>query len=465
MLFSSLTFLFFFLPILFIFHLPSSLRWRNFILLLFSIVFYAWGGVSVTAVLLLSVLANHLFAKLLIAGKKKAIYVGVTFNVLLLIFFKYVDFFLENISYLIQCFDSTFEIEPLGVKLPLGISFFTFQGISMLIDINRSKPEKTLKLQDTAMYICFFPQLIAGPILRFNDIIDQIHTRYITKAGIHEGIQRFSIGLFKKVAIANTLGALADSIYKTNLDTLDNSAAWLGIIAYSFQLFFDFSGYSDMAIGLGKLFGFHIPENFNFPYTAKSIQDFWRRWHISLSTWFRDYVYIPLGGNKNGTFKTYRNLILVFFLTGFWHGAAWNFIVWGIFHGVFLLIERSGFGKILAKTPSIFQHVYTLLIVMVGWVFFSQETLNDAWVYLGKMLDFSSEGQLNYLHFLNLENTLFLVLALLFAIPSQLFISYLPKQIQVVLSPLFQLYPAFLFFYCIILLSGSTYNPFIYFRF
>jgi alginate O-acetyltransferase complex protein AlgI len=445
--------------------LPSSLRWRNLILLLFSIVFYAWGGVSVTAVLLLSVLANHLFAKLLIAGKKKAIYVGVTFNVLLLIFFKYVDFFLENISYLIQRFDSTFEIEPLGVKLPLGISFFTFQGISMLIDIHRSKPEKTVKLQDTAMYICFFPQLIAGPILRFNDIIDQIHTRYITKIGVHEGIQRFSIGLFKKVAIANTLGALAECIYKTDLELLDSSAAWLGIIAYSFQLFFDFSGYSDMAIGLGKLFGFHIPENFNYPYIARSIQDFWRRWHISLSTWFRDYVYIPLGGNKQGNLKTYRNLILVFFLTGFWHGAAWSFIVWGLFHGVFLLIERIGFGKILEKTPSVFQHVYTVLVVMVGWVFFSQETLNDAFVYLGKMFDFTSVGQLNYLHFLNLENTLFLLLALLFAIPSQQFLSYLPTQIQVALRPIFQFYPAFLFFYCIILLSGSTYNPFIYFRF
>lgn len=465
MLFSSLTFLFFFLPILFIFHLPSSLRWRNFILLLFSILFYAWGGVSVTAVLLFSVLGNHLIAKLLIAGKNKAIYVGIAFNILLLIFFKYVDFFLENISSLIQCFHSTFEIKPLGVKLPLGISFFTFQGISMLIDINRSKPEKTLTLHDTAIYICFFPQLIAGPILRFNDIIDQIHTRYISKASIHEGIQRFSIGLFKKVAIANTLGALSESIYKTNLDILDSSATWLGIIAYSFQLFFDFSGYSDMAIGLGKVFGFHIPENFNYPYTAKSIQDFWHRWHISLSTWFRDYVYIPLGGNKKGTFKTYRNLILVFFLTGFWHGAAWNFIIWGLFHGTFLLIERIGFGKIIKKTPLIFQHFYTLLIIMVGWVFFSQETLNDTIAYLRKMFDFNCAGQLNYLQFLNLENTLFLVFAFLFAIPTQQFINYLPKKIQVVLSPILQLYPAFLFFYCIILLSGSTYNPFIYFRF
>jgi alginate O-acetyltransferase complex protein AlgI len=465
MLFSSLTFIFFFLPLLFLVYLPQHLTWRNAILLLFSIFFYAWGGVSVTALLLVSILVNHIFAKQVLKKRKIALTLGIAFNILLLFFFKYIDFFIENLQIIISLFDESIQLKPLGVKLPLGISFFTFQGISMLIDLYRNPRNKELKLQETALYICFFPQLIAGPILRFDTIIHQIKQRIVTWEKIHYGFQRFSIGLFKKVAIANTLGLLVETIGNHNLDTLSSGVAWLGIIAYSLQLYYDFSGYSDMAIGLGSIFGFDIPENFNFPYIAKSIQEFWRRWHISLSSWFRDYLYIPLGGNQHGKWKTYRNLLIVFFLTGFWHGAAWTFIVWGMFHGTFILLERIGFTRILSKLPQVIQHVYTLLIVLIGWVFFSQESLPEALNYIQHLFHFSIEHTLNVSYFLNYENSLFLIIGILVALPWNRFSSFFTPTLRNISAPVLQVIPAFLFFYSIVLLSGSTFNPFIYFRF
>jgi alginate O-acetyltransferase complex protein AlgI len=465
MLFSSLTFIFFFLPILFLVYLPKNLTWRNAILLLFSILFYAWGGVSVTALLLISILLNHVFAKQVIKQKKTALVFGIIFNILLLFFFKYIDFFIENLQVILSLFDDSIHLNSLGVKLPLGISFFTFQGISMLIDIHRNPTYKDLKLQDTALYISFFPQLIAGPILRFDTIIHQIKQRIVTWDKIHYGFQRFSLGLFKKVAIANTLGLLVETIGKHQLEDINSSVAWLGIIAYSLQLYYDFSGYSDMAIGLGSVFGFNIPENFNFPYISKSIQEFWRRWHISLSSWFRDYLYIPLGGNQQGKWKTYRNLLIVFFLTGFWHGAAWSFIVWGMFHGTFILLERIGFARFLSKLPTGIQHVYTLMLVLIGWVFFSQENLSDALNYIQHLFQFNTHNTLNFTHFLNYENSLFLSIGILLAIPWNRFSNYFAPPLRKISAPVLQVIPSFLFFYSIILLSGSTFNPFIYFRF
>ena len=313
------------------------------------------------------------------------------------------------------------------------------------------------------MYIGFFPQLVAGPIVRYNDIIHQIRTRKETISLFNSGIERFIIGLFKKVIVANACGLLIDTILKNDVEILSTSAAWLGIGAYAFQIYFDFSGYSDMAIGLGRMFGFEILENFNFPYISKNIREFWRRWHISLSTWFRDYVYIPLGGNKSSVNKTYRNLLIVFLLTGFWHGATWSFVFWGVFHGLFIIIERLGFSKILDKLPSVVSWTYTFLIVLVGWVFFRIEDFNKALSFVGVMFDFSNRDGISGFNFLNAENSSVLILAAIMSAPilarfkenklssSVLFI----KNIGLIL----------MFLYVVMAINFGSYNPFIYFKF
>jgi len=295
--------------------------------------------------------------------------------------------------------------------LPLAISFFTFQQMSLLWDVFRDPETKKPKFLNTALYISFFPQLIAGPIVRYNDIIYQIRNRVESVELFSSGIRRFILGLFKKIVFANTCAAIADSIMNNNVADISTSLAWLGIIAYAFQIYFDFSGYSDMAIGLGRMFGFKILENFNFPYISKSIKEFWRRWHISLSSWFRDYVYIPIGGNRIGVSRTYFNLLIVFLLTGFWHGATWSFVFWGVFHGLFLIIERLGFDKLLNKLPGVFSWAYTMLVVLIGWVFFRIENISDSFLYVGKLFGVGDKGTLNSIDFLNNERIVILILA------------------------------------------------------
>jgi alginate O-acetyltransferase complex protein AlgI len=331
-------------------------RVRNGILLLFSFLFYAWGGVSYSIILVISVLTNFIFVRQIAKSgkfKKRWLQAGIVFNIVLLGLFKYLDFLIENINFISNIStDTPVMIGSLGIVLPLGISFFTFQQMSMLWDVYRDEPEELPRFGQTALYISFFPQLIAGPIVRYHDIIDQIRNRSEKLDLFVSGIRKFIIGLFKKMVIANTCAAIADSIFIQDVEMISIGMTWLAAVAYAFQIYFDFSGYSDMAIGLGRMFGFRILENFNFPYIARSIQDFWRRWHISLSTWFRDYLYIPLGGNRGGRLRTYVNLFIVFFLTGLWHGATWSFVFWGLFHGLFLVIERLGFAKILKRLPA-----------------------------------------------------------------------------------------------------------------
>lgn len=466
MLFSSFTFLFYFLPAVLLLMLPSSLRWRNAALLVSSLIFYAWGGFSLSILLILSSIINHFFASKVRFGYRSWLVVGVSFNIAILVGFKYIDFFFMNIMELMKKFDPSFTYKPLGIKLPLGISFYTFQGISMLVDLYRKPSMIKLKLHETMLYISFFPQLIAGPIIRYHDIIDQIRVRVLNWEKIHTGTQRFVLGLFKKVAIANPLGLLADQLIETDIELIDASAAWLGIIAYSFQIFYDFSGYSDMAIGLGKMLGFEIGENFQFPYTARSIQDFWRRWHISLSTWFRDYVYIPLGGNKKGKWKTYRNLLLVFFLTGFWHGAAWTFIFWGLFHGFFIILERIGGNTILEKMPRAFQHFYTLLVVVIGWVYFRIDDFRAASSFVAQLFSSNEKAILNAIYYLDIELILVMALAVLLSIPRKSFPLLQRSFFENFIFVLFQnILTPVLLYYCLMQLAGSTYNPFIYFRF
>jgi alginate O-acetyltransferase complex protein AlgI len=472
MLFSSLVFLFYFLPgALLVYYLAPKAA-RNAVLLVVSLLFYMWGGTGFTLLLIASILGNFLLAKLIERSElhaKKWLIAGIVVNVALLFSYKYLQFF-------IQVFtpgpvpELTPEQQELAkVILPVGISFYTFHQLSMLRDIYRDRTLPKVSLVNMSLYVALFPQLVAGPIVRYKDIIYQIHSRKETIDMLYRGVQRFLIGLFKKVIIANTCAVLADNIMKQDVSSISSAAAWLGITAYTLQIYFDFSGYSDMAIGLGRLFGFNIPENFNLPYIAHSIKEFWRRWHISLSTWFRDYVYIPLGGNKKGPVRMYVNLMTVFLLTGFWHGASWSFIFWGFFHGVFLLIERLGFDKVLDKLPKVVGWFYTMLIVMIGWVFFRIEAFGDALEYVQRMFSFSADYERSALYFLDYELLTVLIAAVILSTYSFRVFREQPLLVRFTQWGVFELAKNMvylgLFVYCVMALTSSSYNPFIYFNF
>lgn len=390
MVFSSTAFLFLFLPITLALYYLLAPRYRNLLLLAASLIFYAWGEPVYVGLMLISILFNWgvglamSYARLrrlelvILAG-------AVTVNLLVLAHYKYANFlistFNESLGAVIH---RTFATAPLA--LPVGISFFTFHAISYLVDIYRREAEALKSPLDMGLYISMFPQLVAGPIIRYHDVAQQILRRSNTVERFASGVERFAFGLGKKVLIANTLGQIADQAFSAPPGTLSGSAAWIGIACYTLQIYFDFSGYSDMAIGLARMFGFELTENFNYPYIARSVREFWRRWHLSLSTWFRDYLYIPLGGNRGSGFRVRMNLFVVFFLCGLWHGASWNFAIWGMFHGVMLVIERGKFGRWLDAAPSLVSSAYTILVVMVGWVFFRAETFAGAIDYLRAML-------------------------------------------------------------------------------
>lgn len=472
MLFSSLSFLFVFLPAVLLVYYLAPKKAKNIVLLLFSFVFYAWGELIYTLLLFFSILANYIFATKIKKSNNSLpwLKVGLIFNISIILFFKYLDFFIVNINQFIQLVSFDLKIPIQNISLPLGISFFTFQQMSLLWDVYRQPKENELNLLNTSLYISFFPQLIAGPIVRYKDIINQVRSRYHEIKLFRSGVERFILGLFKKIIIANTCGELADEIMANSAQEINTPIAWLGITAYTIQIYFDFSGYSDMAIGLGRMFGFRIMENFNFPYLSKSIKEFWRRWHISLSTWFRDYVYIPLGGNRKGKYRVFFNLFTVFLLTGFWHGASWSFVFWGVFHGIFLIVERIGFGKVLDKAPSALSWLYTLLTVMVGWVFFRIENINEAFVFVGKLFSFSTESQLNWAQYLTIERIAVLSLA---ALASSTFFQKINESINAInthglltiFSTVRDLVYLSMFFIAVVYINSGSYNPFIYFRF
>lgn len=484
MLFSSPVFLFLFLPLtmLFTFLVPRQLK--NYILLAASLIFYAWGGVYYMFLMLISVLINYFFGLKVdkYADNKKLrskyLFWGVFLNLLMLGIFKYTNFIIHSFNDLLG-FTGINPIPQTSIQLPIGISFFTFQAMSYMIDVYRKDTLVQKKFSDLALYVSLFPQLIAGPIVRYHDIALQLENRTVTLDKFKSGIQRFIIGLARKVLIANTFAAIADDIFATPYQNLSIEAAWLGIIAYSIQIYFDFSGYSDMAIGLGRMFGFEFLENFNFPYISKSIKEFWNRWHISLSTWFRDYLYIPLGGNKQGKYKTYRNLFIVFFITGLWHGASWNFVVWGLFHGGFLIIERMGFGKILEKLPKPLPNIYTLFIAIMAWVLFRCNNLSDSILYYKALFGLNdlTTNSINIKMFLNNETYIAFVFAILGS--TTFFISLYKKMkavtntfseklrsdISFIYDVLQSTTLIILLFICSLYLLANTYNPFIYFRF
>lgn len=471
MLFSSLVFLFYFLPILIGVYFLVPRNGKNAVLILFSILFHAWGGISYTLLLLGSVLINFIVAKQISkqkSTKKKWLIGGITFNILLLIGFKYIIFFIENLNAILDFVSSDFvPFDGFKIILPLGISFFTFQQMSMLWDIHRMENPNKVTFGQTILYVIFFPQLIAGPIVRYNDIIDQIKERKENIDLFYSGVKRFILGLFKKVVIANGCAIIIDSLLKEDISVLAPSALWLGIIAYTLQIFFDFSGYSDMAIGLGRMFGFDILENFNFPYVARSMKDFWRRWHISLSTWFRDYVYIPIGGSKLGLGRTYTNLLIVFLLTGFWHGATWSFIFWGVFHGFFLILERLFLEDFLKRIPAFFGWMYMILVVIIGWVYFRVEDFGEATQYIQGMFGLT-EGTLKGIFYLNRERIFVLILAIIFSIPWKRVFNSSDKtngSKEIVFEFVYVLFLLSAFIYSVICLSSDSYNPFIYFNF
>jgi len=389
MVFSSIVFLLYFFPIFLLVYMGIDRRYKNATLLIFSLLFYAWGAPEFVYILVGSVAAVFFTVKEMSRseGRRRRIllWIAIAINLGLLLYFKYANFFLENINDLLLGVGAK-EITWTRIVLPIGISFYTFQALSYTIDVYRAKHAPLEKVQDFLLYIVMFPQLIAGPIVRFGEIAEQIPQRTETVEDRLLGAYRFIIGLAKKVLIANVLGAEADDIFSQDYASIDATTAWVGILAYTFQIYYDFSGYSDMAIGIGRMVGFTFPENFNSPYISRSITEFWRRWHITLGAWMRDYLYIPLGGNRvSSNARLYTNLITVFLISGLWHGASWNFVLWGAWHGLFLILDRLFLVKVLKAIGKLPATLFTFLVAVHGWVIFRIEDMSLAWAYLGRM--------------------------------------------------------------------------------
>ena len=483
MVFSSPIFLFLFLPLVLAYFLVPGLRLRNLWLLAFSIIFYAWGEVIFVFLMLGSTLMNYFLGlwverETIPSRRKWAVGIAVALNLGTLAIFKYANFAVENLNAALGILRlAPVQMDP--VRLPIGISFFTFHALSYVIDIYRRKWTSAKNPGDVALYIFFFPQLIAGPILRWSAIAPQIAQRIVTREGFVEGIRRFTGGLAKKVMIANVVAGPADQIFSLPAAELGPALAWLGILCYTLQIYFDFSGYSDMAVGLGKMFGFQFLENFNYPYISQSIKDFWRRWHISLSSWFRDYLYIPLGGNRCSERRNYLNLLIVFLLCGLWHGASWTFVIWGLYHGTFLVLERTRFGSLIDWLPRPARHIYTLAAVLVGWVLFRAESFAQAVLFLENMIGITvrTNAAQPLARYLTHQVACAIALGVIFSTPAwpwlKISAQRIPQLLPGMLRPVTQAAGAFLevglvmfwLFVSAAWLAGGTYNPFIYFRF
>lgn len=471
MLFSSVEFIFIFLPIvIFVYYvlLKKSRTSQNIFLTFSSLFFYAWGEPKFVIIMIISILINWYLAIRVDKkrGNKKSIKLllcmTIIINLSILFIFKYLMFTLTNIN---NIFGSNLSVP--NITLPIGISFFTFQAISYVIDVYRKNGEVQKNPLNVALYIAFFPQLIAGPIVRYETIAKQIKSRQETFDDFASGVCRFMVGLGKKVLLSNTLAIVADNAFNMNsINELSLSMAWLGAIAYTFQIYYDFSGYSDMAIGLGKMFGFSFLENFNYPYISKSISEFWRRWHISLGSWFRDYVYFPLGGSRVDTKKKLLfNLFVVWFLTGIWHGANWTFIIWGIMYFVLISIEKLiGFEKKFNKL-SFIKHIYTMFFVILGWVIFRSSNITEAFSYMGKMFGVRASGIFDAYFYLNIvENLIFIIVATIFSAPIYKIINKKVKENKLI-ALIYVMGMIILFIVAISYILKGAYNPFIYFNF
>ncbi len=464
MVFSSILFLFYFLPAILIAYYLSPKKHKNLVLLVGSLFFYAWGEPVYVLLLLLSTAVNY-FLGLSIenAGenekrKKQLLIAGVVFDLAFLVFFKYTNFLIDTVNLVLP-----HHIPTLKITLPIGISFFTFQTMSYIIDVYRKTTSAQKKYVDFATYVALFPQLIAGPIVRYNSIDEQLTKRRETIEKFTSGITTFTCGLAKKVLIANNIGLLWESVSAVPAGEMSVLSAWLGVIAYAFQIYFDFSGYSDMAIGLGRMFGFEFEINFNYPYISKSITEFWRRWHISLSTWFKEYVYIPLGGNRLGKKRMYINLFVVWVLTGIWHGAGMNFVAWGVYYALLLILEKGFLMKYLEKVPNILRSIYAMVLVLIGWVLFASPTLTDACLYIKAMFGGNGTGFFDGAFLYNISSYKVLLLAGVVAMlpyPKKLWDKFCKDRIV-----LTQVLVILVLFICTAYLIDSSYNPFLYFRF
>jgi alginate O-acetyltransferase complex protein AlgI len=468
MVFSSLIFLFIFLPITLLLYYISPKGLRNPILLISSLIFYAWGEPIYILLMIFSIISMFFFAKT-IDKKRENKFISKVFFILavtlclgILGFFKYYGFIVTNLN---MAFGINLRIFDL--PLPIGISFYTFQILSYVIDVYLGKVEVQKKIVPFAMYVTMFPQLIAGPIVRYSDVVYEIKNRKENFALFGEGVECFINGLIKKVLLANNIGLVWKAVKPIPMNDLSILESWIGIVAFFFQIYFDFSGYSDMAIGLGKMFGFNFKENFNYPYISKSITEFWRRWHISLGTWFKEYLYIPLGGNKNGLRRQCRNIIIVWTLTGIWHGANWNFLIWGLYFGIFIVVEKLWLLEKLEKLPSFIGHIYVLLIVIVGWVFFEFENLSIAFGFIKNMFGLNGNSIISdKAIYLLYTNIIMFIIVSLASTP-------IVKEIKEKILANNKLYTyiglGFLYFIALILCTSSlvneSYNPFLYFKF
>lgn len=506
MTFNSLVFICIFLPVVFAAHsLIPVLRVRNALLILASLIFYSYGEPVYILLLLGSVLMNYTCVLLMTGkqsakvtetedgtpskGRKAVLVLAVILNLALLVIFKYAGFFVDSFNSL-----TGLRLPVPEISLPIGISFFTFQALSYVIDVYRGEAEPERNFFRVLLYISFFPQLIAGPIVRFRDIAAQLRERRITVEEAAPGFRRFLFGLAKKVLIANTMALVVDAVFSAESGQINILTAWIGAVAFLLQIYFDFSGYSDMAIGMGRMFGFHFRENFDFPYAATSIKEFWRRWHISLSTWFREYVYIPLGGNRKGKLRTGLNKLLVFFLCGLWHGARWTYVLWGLFHGAFSFLEEAL--PRLRRLPRVLRHIYALLVVTVGFVIFRAETVEDAIGMILRMFAGFDFGTATMSFTLQLLTPFFLVMlavGILLAGPAERMVKSLRENTKLLIGPeqtgnegteakdgisaargssrgtviqsVLYFAALLLLLWCLIRMSGGTYDPFIYFRF
>ena len=456
MLFSSVTFLFFFLPITLMLHQLLPWRWKNHVLLAASVVFYASGAPVYILLLAFSAFVGWLHGLYMTRhpGHRGALVSAICWNLVFLLFFKYADFLTGSINSLLGT-----AIPALGLSLPIGISFYTFQNMSYVIDVYRGDSKAERNFASYATYLCLFPQLIAGPIVRYSDVARELQERTVDTAQFSRGVIRFLVGLGKKVLLANSIGVLAE------LTVPDGSVlfSWLRAIAYTFQIYFDFAGYSDMAIGMGAMMGFQFPENFNYPYLSRSVTEFWRRWHMTLGGWFRDYVYIPLGGSRTSTIKWVRNVLIVWMLTGIWHGASWNFLLWGLYYGILLLVEKFFLGKYLKG--KVLPRIYVMLLTILGFVLFHSATASEALTEIGRMFGLGGLPVVNATALYYLKS--YAVLLVLCALGSTPLPKYLAGKIQahkaiVVLQPAMVLAVLLLVTACLV---DGSFNPFLYFRF
>ena len=454
MVFASPVFLFAFMPIVvllcIIARAAGKAAVRNVLLLIFSLLFYAWGEPVYVLLMVGAILVNYFLGRF-VRGKKGVYIFAIALNLGMLAVFKYLDMFISGVNWLVHA-----DLPLANLALPIGISFYTFQMISYLIDVRRGDVPAERNFVDFAAYVSMFPQLIAGPIVRYIDIKNELGVAKMDIMEAAAGVRRFCVGLAKKVIIANTAAQVADAAFEM-AGSLSFAAAWLGIVAYAIQIYFDFSGYSDMAIGLGHMLGFRFMENFNYPYISKSVREFWRRWHLSLSTWFRDYLYIPLGGSRNGRLRTFRNLLIVFTLCGMWHGASWSFALWGLWHGVFLCIERiPAIQKLQKALPGWINWIYTIIVVLLGWVLFRADNLGMAARYVSDM--FTMEG-VWVTEIVGIHGWIAIGLGVLFSIK-------LPRpKMNGFTETVYTIAALALLAVCAVYLAGGTYNPFIYFRF